>query len=59
MDTSLAELAVLALLVYGVYLALEPLRRRVERWLLRLLDSPKADIVDAQTVKDGRSRRNR
>ncbi len=48
--TTLAELAVVAAVLWGLYGLLEPLRRRVERALLRLLDPKRADIVDAEII---------
>lgn len=47
MGASLAELVVLAAAVWLISLALEPLRRRLERALLRLLAPDRADIIDA------------
>ncbi|MBI3564159.1 MAG: hypothetical protein HY079_03070 [Elusimicrobia bacterium] len=47
---TVAELAALGLLAYALYRALEPLRARLERLILRRLDPAKADIVDAEIV---------
>ena len=50
MPTTLAEFVLLAAAVYFVYRLLEPLRRRVERFLLILIDPSKTDIIDAEIV---------
>ncbi len=47
MGASLAELAVLAAIVWLLARVLEPLRRRLERLLLRLLAPDRAEIIDA------------
>jgi hypothetical protein len=47
MGASLAELVVLAAVVWLLARVLEPLRRRMERALLRLLAPDRADIIDA------------
>ena len=43
----MAELIVLAALVWLIARALEPLRRRMERWILLWLAPDRADIIDA------------
>jgi hypothetical protein len=50
MPTTLAELVLLVAAVWLVYRLLEPLRRRLERWLLRLIDPSKAPIIDAEIL---------
>lgn len=47
MGASLAEVVVLAALVWLIAGALEPLRRRLERLILRYLAPDRADIIDA------------
>lgn len=47
MSATLAELVVLAALVWLIARLLEPLRRRLERALLRFLDPGRAEIIDA------------
>lgn len=47
MGASLAELVILAAIVWLIARALEPLRRRLERLILRILAPGRADIVDA------------
>jgi len=47
MGATLAELVVLAAIVWLVARALEPLRRRLERLILRLIAPDRADIIDA------------
>jgi hypothetical protein len=47
MGASLAELILLAAVVWLLARALEPLRRRMERALLRLLAPDRAEIIDA------------
>ncbi len=56
MPETLAELAALAFLVWAVYRLFAPLRRRVERAILWVLDPSKADIVDAEIVPEGRKK---
>lgn len=48
MSATLAELVVLAALVWLIARLLEPLRRRLERALLRFLDPEGAEIIDAE-----------
>jgi hypothetical protein len=48
MEITLAEVAVLGAAVFGLYRLLEPFRRSVERMLLRLLGSAKADVIDVK-----------
>ena len=50
MPTTLAELVLLVAAVWLVYWLLEPLRRRLERFLLRLIDPSKDPIIDAEIV---------
>lgn len=50
MPTTLAELVLLLAAIYFVYRLLEPLRRRLERFLLILIDPSKTDIIDAEIV---------
>ena len=57
MPTTLAELVLLAAAVWLVYRLLEPLRRRLERLFLRLIDPSKTDIIDAEIVPRDRSKR--
>jgi hypothetical protein len=47
MGASLAELVILAAIVWLIARALEPLRRRMERALMRLLAPDRAEIIDA------------
>ena len=47
MGASLAELVVLAAVVWLLARLLEPLRRRMERAILRLIAPGRADIIDA------------
>jgi hypothetical protein len=47
MGASLAEVAVLAAIVWLIARALEPLRRHLERVLLRFLAPDRAEIIDA------------
>ena len=47
MGASLAELIVLAAVVWLISRLLEPLRRRFERLILRFVAPDRADIVDA------------
>ena len=54
MPETLAELFLLGAVVYVLYEILEPLRRRVERLMLRLIDPSKSDIIDAEVVSKGR-----
>ena len=56
MPTTLAELVLLLAAVRLVYRLLEPLRRRLERAILRLVDPSKAPIIDAELVP--RDRKN-
>jgi len=50
MPETLAELVLLAVAVWALYRLLAPLRRRLERLILRALDPSRADIVDAEIV---------
>jgi hypothetical protein len=56
MPTTLAELVLLLAAVYFVYRLLEPLRRRLERLLLILIDPSKTDIIDAELVSRERKK---
>lgn len=47
MGASLAELVVLAAVVWLISRLLEPLRRRFERAILRLIAPDRAEIIDA------------
>ncbi len=47
MSASLAELVVLAAVVWLLSRLLEPLRRRLEQLILRLVAPHRADIIDA------------
>jgi hypothetical protein len=51
-ETSLAEIILIAAAAYGLYRLLIPLQRRLERWLLLWLAPEKAGIIDAETVDD-------
>ena len=57
MGASLAELFVLAAVVWLLARLLEPLRRRIERVLLRLISPERAGIVDAQVVPPSKKRK--
>ena len=57
MSASLAEIAVLAAIVWLLARLLEPLRARIERALLRLLAPDRADIFDAQVVPSPKKRK--
>jgi hypothetical protein len=50
MPTTLAELVLLVAAVWLVYRLLAPLRRRLERSLLKLIDPAKNPIIDAEIV---------
>jgi hypothetical protein len=50
MPTTLAELILLLAAIYFVYRLLEPLRRRLERFLLLWIDPSRTDIIDAEIV---------
>lgn len=50
MPETLAELALLVVAAWLLYRLLAPLRRRLERLILRALDPSRADIVDADIV---------
>lgn len=50
MGGSLAELVVLAAIVWLIARMLEPLRRRLERTILRLIAPGRAEIVDADII---------
>jgi hypothetical protein len=52
--STLAEFAVAAAVVWGIYRLLSPLRLRIQRALLRWLDPSKAGIVDAEIVPQQR-----
>lgn len=56
MPTTLAELVLLLAAIYFVYRLLEPLRVRLERRLLALIDPSKADIIDAEIVDRDRKK---
>jgi hypothetical protein len=56
MPTTLAELVLLLAAIWFVYRLLAPLRRRLERLLLRLIDSSKAEIFDAELVSRDRKK---
>ncbi|MBI5247659.1 MAG: hypothetical protein HY923_10795 [Elusimicrobia bacterium] len=47
MGATLAELLILAAVVWLISRLLEPLRRRMERALLRLIAPDRGDIIDA------------
>jgi hypothetical protein len=58
MPTTLAELVLLAAAVWLVYRLLEPLRRRLERFLLKLIDPSKNVVIDAEIVsRDNKKRK--
>ena len=57
MGASLAELIVLAAVVWLIARLLEPLRRRMERALLRLLAPERADIIDAEVLPPPKKRK--
>lgn len=48
METSLAELVLVAALLYGLYRVLAPLQRRLEALILRLLGEK--PMIDAEIV---------
>ncbi|MFI5363229.1 MAG: hypothetical protein ACHQ49_14780 [Elusimicrobiota bacterium] len=54
MPTTLAEFVLLVAAVWLVYRLLEPLRRRLERFLLRLIDPSKNVIIDAEILSHDR-----
>ena len=56
MPTTLAELVLLVAAVWLVYRLLDPLRRRLERFLLRLIDPSKKIIIDAEIVSRDRKK---
>ena len=57
MPTTLAELVLLVAAVCLVYRLLDPLRRRLERNLLRLIDPTKTPIIDAEIIDRERTKR--
>lgn len=57
MGASLAELVVLAAVVWGLARVLEPLRRRMERAILRLIAPGRADVYDADIVPPVKKRK--
>jgi hypothetical protein len=57
MGASLAELVVLAAAVWLIARGLEPLRRRMERTILRLIAPDRADIVDADIIPPNKKRK--
>lgn len=57
MGASLAELVVLAAIVWLIARLLEPLRRRMERAILRFLAPERADIVDAEILPPTKKRK--
>jgi len=57
MGASLAELIVLAAVVWLIARLLEPLRRRMERALLRLIAPERADIIDAEVLPQPKKRK--
>ncbi len=57
MGASLAELAVLAAIVWLISRLLEPLRRRLERALLRFIAPHHADIIDADIIPSNKKRK--
>jgi hypothetical protein len=56
MPTTLAEVVLLVAAVWLVYWLLEPLRRRIERSLLKLIDPSKNVIIDAEIVSRDRKK---
>ena len=57
MDASWAELIILAAAVWLIARLLEPLRRLIERALLRLLAPERADIIDAVIMQVNKKRK--
>ena len=57
MGASLAELAVLVAAAWLLARLLEPLRRRLEHAILRLIAPDRADIVDADIVAPNKKRK--
>ncbi len=57
MGASLAELVILAAVVWLISRLLEPLRRRLERAILRLIAPDRADIVDAEVLPATKKRK--
>jgi hypothetical protein len=57
MGASLAELVVLAAIVWLLARALEPLRQRMERALLRFLAPDRAGIVDAVILESRKKKK--
>ena len=57
MGASLAELVVLAAVVWLLSRLLEPLRRRMEAALLRWLAPGKADVIDAVIISINKKRK--
>jgi hypothetical protein len=55
--TTLAEVVLLAVVVWLIYRLLAPLRRPLERLILRLLDPSKSDIIDAEIVPPNKKKR--
>ena len=56
MPTTLAEVVLLVTAVWLVYRLLDPLRRRIERLLLRLIDPSKTVIIDAEVLSRDRKK---
>lgn len=57
MGASLAELIVLVAVVWLISRLLEPLRRRFERLILRLIAPDRGDIIDAVILSVNKKRK--
>lgn len=57
MGASLAEMIILAAIVWLISRLLEPLRRRFERLILRFIAPDRADIIDAVILSINKKRK--
>ena len=48
MGLNLAELFLLLAFIYGIYRALGPLRRRLERFILGIFDPSSRNVIDVK-----------
>lgn len=57
METSLAELVLLAAAAFGLYALLRPLQAWLERLILELLDPKSRELIDAEIVSETHKKR--
>ena len=57
MGATFAELVILAAAIWLISRLLEPLRRRLERTILRLVAPERADIIDAEVLPATKKRK--